>query len=125
MQSSDLISLHVPLMPATRHLINAETLALMKPTAVLVNTSRGPVVDQVALAAALRDGVIWGAALDVTDPEPIPSDDPLVGLDNCLIVPHIASASRATRGKMAEMAAANLIAGVRGEALPTEVPAPA
>ena len=107
----------------TRHLINAETLAWMKPTAVLVNTSRGPVVDQAALADALRDGTIWAAALDVTDPEPIPMDDPLVGLDNCLIVPHIASASRATRGKMAAMAAANLIAGVRGEPLPTEVPA--
>ena len=80
----------------------------MKPTAVLVNTSRGPVVDQAALADALRDGVIWAAGLDVTDPEPIPMDDPLVGLDNCLIVPHIASASRATRGKMAAMAAANL-----------------
>jgi glyoxylate reductase len=122
---SDFVSLHVNLSPVTRHLINAETLALMKRTAVLVNTSRGPVVDQVALAAALRDGVIWAAALDVTDPEPIPMDDPLVGLDNCLIVPHIASASRTTRGKMAAMAAANLVAGVRGERLPTEVPPPA
>ena len=122
---SDFVSLHVNLSPVTRHLINAETLASMKPTAVLVNTSRGPVIDQAALAAALRDGVIWAAALDVTDPEPIPMDDPLVGLDNCLIVPHIASASRATRGKMAAMAAANLIAGVRGEPLPTEVPPPA
>lgn len=121
---ADFVTLHVNLSPVTRHLINEKTLALMKPTAVLVNTSRGPVVDQVALAAALRDGVIWAAALDVTDPEPIPMDDPLVGMDNCLIVPHIASASRATRGKMAEMAAANLIAGVRGEPLPTEVPAP-
>ena len=122
---SDYVTLHVNLSPVTRHLINAETLAMMKPTAVLVNTSRGPVVDQAALATALREGVIWAAALDVTDPEPIPMDDPLVGFDNCLIVPHIASASRATRGKMAEMAAANLIAGVRGEPLPTEVPAPA
>ena len=122
---SDFVSLHVNLSPVTRHLINAETLAMMKPTAVLVNTSRGPVVDQAALADALRDGVIWAAALDVTDPEPIPMDDPLVGMDNCLIVPHIASASRATRGKMAEMAAANLVAGVRGEPLPTEVPPPA
>ncbi len=95
----------------------------MKPTAVLVNTSRGPVVDQAALADALTDGSIWAAALDVTDPEPIPMDDRLVGLDNCLIVPHIASASRATRGKMAQMAAANLIAGVTGQPLPTEVPA--
>jgi len=121
----DFVTLHVNLSPVTRHLINAQTLALMKPTAVLVNTSRGPVVDQRALADALRDGVIWAAALDVTDPEPIPMDDPLVGLDNCLIVPHIASASRATRGKMAAMAAANLVAGVRGEPLPTEVPPPA
>jgi len=121
---SDFVSLHVNLSPVTRHLINAQTLAVMKPTAVLVNTSRGPVVDQTALADALRNGVIWAAALDVTDPEPIPRDDPLVGLDNCLIVPHIASASRATRGKMAAMAAANLIAGVRGESLPTEVPPP-
>ena len=121
---SDFVSLHVNLSDVTRHLINAETLSWMKPTAVLVNTSRGPVVDQRALADALRDGVIWAAALDVTDPEPIPMDDPLVGLDNCLIVPHIASASRATRGKMAAMAAANLLAGVRGEPLPTEVPPP-
>jgi lactate dehydrogenase-like 2-hydroxyacid dehydrogenase len=122
---SDYVTLHVNLSPVTRHLINAETLGMMKPTAVLVNTSRGPVVDQAALATALRDGVIWAAALDVTDPEPIPMDDPLVQLENCLIVPHIASASRATRGKMAEMAAANLVAGARGEPLPTEVPAPA
>jgi glyoxylate reductase len=118
---SDFVSLHVNLSPVTRHLINAESLAWMKPTAVLVNTSRGPVVDQAAVAAALQDGTIWAAALDVTDPEPIPVDDPLVGLDNCLIVPHIASASGATRGKMAAMAAANLLAGVRGEPLPTPV----
>jgi lactate dehydrogenase-like 2-hydroxyacid dehydrogenase len=118
---SDFVSLHVNLTPETKHLINARTLASMKPTAVLVNTSRGPVVDQAALAHALQNGVIWAAALDVTDPEPIPMSDPLVGLDNCLIVPHIASASRATRGKMAAMAAANLIAGVRGEPLPTPV----
>jgi glyoxylate reductase len=93
----------------------------MKPSAVLVNTSRGPVIDHAALAAALTSGKLFAAALDVTDPEPIPPDDPLVGLENCLIVPHIASASRATRGKMAEMAAANLLAGVRGERIPTPV----
>ncbi len=121
---ADFVSLHVNLSPITRHLINGESLGWMKPTAVLVNTSRGPVVDQVALAAALRDGVIWAAALDVTDPEPITMDDPLVGLDNCLIVPHIASASRTTRGKMAAMAAANLVAGARGEPLPTPVAPP-
>ncbi len=122
---SDFVSLHVNLTPETRHLISSRTLALMRPTAVLINTSRGPVVDQAALAGALREGVIAAAALDVTDPEPIPMDDPLVGLDNWLIVPHIAAASRATRGRMAEMAAANLLAGVRGERLPTEVPPPA
>ena len=121
---SDIVSLHVTLTPETRGLIDAAALARMKPTAVLVNTARGPIVDPVALAAALRDGVIAAAALDVTDPEPIPVDDPLLSLDNCLIVPHIASASRATRGRMATMAAANLLAGVRGEPLPTPVPPP-
>jgi glyoxylate reductase len=122
---SDFVSLHVNLTDETRHLINAETLSWMKPTAVLVNTSRGPVVDQAALADALERDVIFAAALDVTDPEPIPMDDRLVGRDDCLIVPHIASASRATRGRMASMAAANLLAGVRGEPLPTPVPPPA
>jgi lactate dehydrogenase-like 2-hydroxyacid dehydrogenase len=121
---ADYVSLHVNLSPATKHLINAESLSWMKPTAVLVNTSRGPVVDQAALADALERDVIYAAALDVTDPEPIPMDDRLVGRDDCLIVPHIASASRATRGKMAAMAAANLLAGVRGQPLPTEVPPP-
>jgi glyoxylate reductase len=117
----DFVSMHVNLSDQTRGLINAERLGCMKPTAVLVNTSRGPVVDQAALFAALRDGTIAGAGLDVTDPEPIAADDPLLTLESCLIVPHIASASRATRGKMAEMAAANLLAGVRGEPLPTPV----
>jgi len=118
---ADFVSLHTNLTPETRGLIDAEKLSWMKPNAVLVNTSRGPVIDHAALAEALKSGRIFAAALDVTDPEPIPMDDPLVGLDNCLIVPHIASASRATRGKMAEMAAANLLAGVRGERLPTPV----
>jgi lactate dehydrogenase-like 2-hydroxyacid dehydrogenase len=118
---ADFVSLHTNLTPETRGMIDAEKLSWMKPNAVLVNTSRGPVIDHAALAAALTSGQIFAAALDVTDPEPIPMDDPLVGLDNCLIVPHIASASRATRGKMAEMAAANLLAGVRGERLPTPI----
>src|SRR4029078_4623761 len=118
---SDFVTLHVDLRPETRGLINAERLRWMKPTAVLVNTSRGPVVDSMALVDALRDGTIAGAALDVTDPEPLPVDHPLVGMDNCLVVPHIASASRATRGKMYEMASAYLLAGIRGERLPTPV----
>ncbi len=118
---SDFVSLHVNLTDETRGLINAARLARMKPTAVLVNTARGPVVEPRALERALRDGLIAAAGLDVTDPEPIPADDPLVSLPNCLIVPHIASASPATRGKMAEMAAENLLAGLRGERLPTPV----
>lgn len=118
---SDFVSLHVNLTHDTQALMDAEKLSWMKKTAILVNTSRGPVVHSADLATALRNGEIAGAALDVTDPEPIPVDDPLVGLDNCLIVPHIASASRATRARMAEMAAANLLAGVRGERIPTPV----
>jgi glyoxylate reductase len=118
---ADFVSLHVNLTPETTQLIDKATLRSMKKSAVLVNTSRGPVVDGTALFEALRDGEIFAAALDVTDPEPLPDDDPLLTLDNCLVVPHIASASRATRGKMAEMAAANLLAGLRGERLPTPV----
>ena len=121
LHESDFVSLHTVLSPETKGLMNAERLGWMKPTAILVNTSRGPVVDSMALVDALRDGTIAAAALDVTDPEPLPVDHPLVGLDNCLVVPHIASASRATRGKMAAMAAANLLAGLRGERLPTPV----
>ena len=122
---ADFVSLHVNLTAETRGMIDAEKLSWMKPSAVIVNTARGPVINSADLADALRGGVIWAAGLDVTDPEPISMDDPLVGLDNCLIVPHIASATRATRGKMAEMAAANLLAGVRGDPLPTPVTPPA
>jgi glyoxylate reductase len=121
LERSDFVSLHVNLTPETRGLISTGALRRMKRSAVLVNTSRGPVVDQRALHAALREGEIFAAALDVTDPEPIAADDPLLALDNCLVVPHIASASRATRGRMAEMAAANLLAGLRGQRLPTPV----
>jgi len=121
LSSSDFVSLHVNLTAETRHLMNAQRLRSMRRTAVLVNTSRGPVVDQRALFEALRDGAIGAAALDVTDPEPIAADDPLLTLDTCLVVPHIASASWATRGRMAAMAAANLLAGLRGERLPTPV----
>jgi len=121
LSESDFISLHVNLTDETHHLIDADALRAMKPTAVLVNTSRGPVVDPDALESALRGGEIFAAGLDVTDPEPLPSDHPLVALPNCIVVPHIASASRVTRGKMAAMAAANLLSGVRGERLPTPI----
>jgi glyoxylate reductase len=90
----------------------------MKPTAVLVNASRGGVVDPEALYQALQAGEIGYAALDVTEPEPIPEDHPLLSLPNCIVVPHIGSASVATRTKMATMAAENLLAGLRGEPLP-------
>jgi glyoxylate reductase len=120
-READFISLHVNLTDQTRHMVNAESLGQMKPTAVLVNTSRGPVIDQNALYDALSSGGLFAAALDVTDPEPMPVDDPLLTLENCLVVPHIASASRVTRGKMAEIAAANLLAGLRGERLPAPI----
>jgi phosphoglycerate dehydrogenase-like enzyme len=90
----------------------------MKPTAILVNAARGPVVDTDALVAALRDGVINAAALDVTDPEPLPPDHPLIALPNAIVVPHIASATVATRDQMAELAAENLLAVLRGERPP-------
>jgi glyoxylate reductase len=116
--ASDFVSIHVPLTDETRHLIGAEELGRMKASAVLVNTARGPVVDPDALYEALQAGSIAAAALDVTEPEPIPADHPLVGLDTCLITPHIASASVATRDKMAVIAAENLLAGLRGDRLP-------
>jgi len=115
---ADFISVHVPLMAETRHLIGAAEFALMKKTAVFINSSRGPVVDQKALYQALKSGQIFAAGLDVTEVEPIPMDDPLLTLDNVIIAPHIASASVATRTKMATMAAANLIAGLKGEMPP-------
>jgi glyoxylate reductase len=115
---SDFVSLHVPLSPKTRHLIGRSQLALMKPTAVLINTSRGPVVDQAALAEALRSGRPGAAALDVTDPEPISLDDPLLGMHNALIVPHIGSGTLQTRTRMAQMAVENLLAGLLAKRLP-------
>jgi glyoxylate reductase len=118
LHQSDFISLHLPYKPETHHFISTREFSLMKPTAVLVNTARGGVVNPVALYAALRSRRIWAAALDVTDPEPIPMDDPLLTLENCLIVPHVGSATVATREKMARLAAENVLAGLRGERLP-------
>jgi len=119
--AADFVSLHTVLSDVTRGLIDAAALARMKRGAILINTSRGPVVDQAALAEALRSGQLFAAGLDVTDPEPLRADHPLVGLPNCLVVPHIASASERTRDAMARQAAANLLAGLRGEPLPDPV----
>lgn len=121
LRESDFVSVHTPLTPETHHLISREQLRVMKKTAVLINTSRGPVVDMMALYEALRDGEIWAAGLDVTDPEPIPTDHPLLTLDNCLIVPHIASASYKTRDDMSGLAADNIIAVLSGRRPPTPV----
>ena len=118
LEESDFISLHTPLTTDTHHLIDSAALARMKPNAVLVNTSRGPVVDMEALYEALKAKRIFAAGLDVTEPEPLPIDHPLFTLDNVIIVPHIASASKVARDKMAWMAAQNLIAGLKGEHLP-------
>jgi glyoxylate reductase len=118
---SDFLTLHVNLTPETHHLMNADTFAKMKRSAILINAARGPVVDSNALYAALRDGVIAGAGLDVTEPEPLPGNHPLLTLPNCLVVPHIASASHHTRGEMARIAAENLLAGLQGQPLPAFV----
>ncbi|MBN2240290.1 MAG: D-glycerate dehydrogenase [Dehalococcoidales bacterium] len=115
---ADFVSLHVPLTESTRHLMGEEQFARMKPTAVLINSSRGPVVDQAALYNALKSGRIFAAGLDVTEEEPISQDDPLLTLDNVIVLPHIASGSVVTREKMAVMAADNILAGLRGDRLP-------
>ena len=118
LRESDFISVHTDLNESTHHLLNSAAFAKMKRNAIVVNAARGPIIDPQALYEALSTGKIAAAALDVTDPEPIPTDSQLLKLPNCLIVPHIASASFATRGKMAQMAAANLIAGLHGDRLP-------
>jgi glyoxylate reductase len=121
LERSDFVSLHAPLTPETRGLIGDEALARMKPTAYLVNTARGPIVDTGALRRALRAGRIAGAALDVTDPEPLPGGHPLLDAPNLLVLPHLGSATEATRARMADMAVDNLLAGLAGEPMPHSV----
>ena len=121
LKDADFVTLHVALTPETQHLIGGNELERMKATAILINASRGPVVDTNALVDALQAGSILGAALDVTDPEPLPADHPLVTMPNCIVVPHTASATVQTRNSMAELAAQNLLAGLRGERPPAAV----
>ncbi|MCD6015410.1 MAG: Glyoxylate reductase [Geminicoccaceae bacterium] len=118
LSESDFVTIHCPLTPETRGLIGAAELGAMKRTAWLVNTARGPIVDHVALERALREGRIAGAAVDVTDPEPLPADHPLLTAANLLVVPHIGSATHRTREAMAEIAVDNLLAALAGERMP-------
>ena len=121
LRRSDFVSLHVPLAPQTRHMIGERELRAMKSTAILVNTARGAVVDQPALVRALNEGWIAGAGLDVMEEEPLPPSDALLSAPNVVLLPHIGSASHATRARMASMAVDNCLAGLRGEQLPHEV----
>jgi glyoxylate reductase len=118
---SDYVSLHCPLTPETRDLIDTVALEQMKPSAILINTARGPIVDQPALAGALAAGTIAGAALDVTEPEPLPPDDPLWQAPNLIITPHIGSATRWARERMSELAVDNLMAALAGRPMPHQV----
>jgi glyoxylate reductase len=118
LRRSDYVSLHVSLTEETKGLIDSQALALMKPTAILINTARGPIVDPDALYVALKEGQIAYAALDVTDPEPLPADHRLLELPNLIVAPHIASATVPSRNLMSMRAVENLLAGLRGEALP-------
>ena len=112
---SDVVSLHCPLTPETQHLVNAARLALLKPTAFLINTSRGPLIHDLALAAALNAGQLAGAALDVLSVEPPPADHPLLRARNCLITPHLAWATRAARARLLTTAVANVRAFLAGQ----------
>lgn len=118
LRESDYVSLHVNLTEVTTGLMDSHAFALMKPTAILINTSRGPVVDSEALYEALKEGQIAYAALDVTDPEPLPADHKLLEVPNLIVAPHIASATVTSRNLMAKRAVQNLVTGLRGEPLP-------
>jgi glyoxylate reductase len=118
LQESDFVTIHTPLSDDTYHLFSDREFERMKPSAIVINTARGPIVDPDALYRALSRRQIAGAALDVTEPEPMPMDSPLLTLNNLIIAPHIGSASRQTREKMANMALENLMAGLKGDRLP-------
>ncbi len=122
LRDADVISLHCPLTAATRRMIDTSALAACRPSALLVNTARGGLVDQVALAQALHDGRLAGAALDVTDPEPLPSDDPLLQAPNLTVLPHIGSATHVARERMTELAVGNLLAALEGRPMPHPAP---
>ena len=124
LELADFVSIHCPLTPGTRDLIGAEQLRLMKPTAYLINTARGGIVNQPALITALREGWIAGAALDVTDPEPLPAGDSLLDAPNLIVLPHVGSATHATRERMAGLAVDNLLAALAGDAMPHRYPPP-
>lgn len=117
LQQADFVTLNVPMTPETRHLIGREQLRMMKPSAVLINVARGGVVDHAALVEALQEKWIYAAAVDVTEPEPLPRDHPLLKMENLVIAPHLGSATRQTRRRMAQRAVDNLKAGLRGEPL--------
>ena len=121
LERSDFVSLHVPLTGATDGMIDEKALQRMKSTAILINAARGAVVDSAALVKALEKGWIRAAGLDVTDPEPLPPDHALYGLENCLITPHIGSATRNTRRTMADLTVNNVLAGLQGKPLPHQV----
>jgi glyoxylate reductase len=123
LERSDFVSIHCPLTAETRHLIDAGALARMRSTAILINTARGPIVDQKALFTALQAGEIRAAALDVTDPEPPSSDDPLPQLPNLIVAPHIGSATHTARERMATIAVENLLAALDGQPMPHAVSA--
>jgi glyoxylate reductase len=118
LQSSDFVSLHLPLTAATCGLLDARRIALMKPGAVLVNTARGGIADERALAEALASGALFAAGIDVFEEEPVPEDHPLLGLPNVVLAPHIGSATARTRARMADIAADNAIATLGGEPMP-------
>jgi glyoxylate reductase len=123
LEESDFVTLHCPLTPSTHHLIDATALGRMRSSAILINTARGPIVDPVALREALEAGQIAGAALDVTEPEPPALDDPLLSAPNLVVAPHIGSATRAARERMADLAVENLLAGLDARPLPHQVQA--